>query len=141
MSESNQQEQRDFNARMNWVGYVNSLETKHKADDKDSTFNTARINVLSGREGKSFAMTCIIVGTAANNALNEHRDAINDENQKVIVSGLCDVRGANAYTDKEGQTRASVDARLYFVNSIKIDGKEVYKASPKAEQEAQGSTP
>lgn len=131
MTETKKQEQPSFEATMSFVGYLNSHEQRHKADDESAKFHTVRINVLSGNDGQTFPLNAIVVGEKANKILSEHSEAINDQNTNVIVSGRCEVKGPNAYLNKDEQPAASVDGRLYFINTLKVGGKEVYKTEVK----------
>jgi len=133
-----------FDLHTSGIGYLNRIrEVKPK---KGEPFLACDIAALNGDSDKPsyVRFDTRVSGTEAQHLVRRCEDALKAE-KKVLISFRLGDLWADIFTyskgKRAGEQAVSFKARLLYIGWIKIDGKLVYKAEPKAveieEQEAQ----
>ena len=128
-----------FDLHITGLGYVNRIrEVKPR---KGNPFVACDISALYGPSDavEYLRFDCKVSGAHAQHLIRKCKQAC-DANRKVLIGFRLGDPWIDIFTyskgEKEGQTGASLKARLLFVSWIKIDGKLEYKADTKAQDEA-----
>ncbi|PMV25261.1 MULTISPECIES: STY4534 family ICE replication protein [unclassified Pseudomonas] len=127
-----------FDLHTQGLGYLNRIrEIRPK---RGKPFLACTIAALNGPteapEYRYFDVT--VCGAEAQQLVNRYASAV-DQGRKVLMG----FRLGDLWTDlfrysrgeKSGETGVSLKARLLFVSWVKVDGKLVYQARPKAESD------
>jgi hypothetical protein len=124
-----------FDLHITGLGYLNRIrEVKPKKGD---TFLACDIAALNGpSDDVSYVRFDIRVsGSEAQQLVRRCIQAVEDEKKVMIGFRLGDL-WADTFTyskgKRAGEQGVSLKARLLFINWIKVDGQQVYKAEPRA---------
>lgn len=132
-----------FNLHTQGIGYLNDIRLVEPK--KGNPFYACRIAALVGEsdspEYRYFDMN--VVGKDTETLIKRCQNAV-DEKKKVLVSFvMADMRcdtftySSDSKNHKKGDTGVSLKGRLIRIKMIKIDGKEVYKEQPKADEQSE----
>ncbi|RQR79191.1 DUF3577 domain-containing protein [Burkholderia sp. Bp9012] len=124
-----------FDLHTTGIGYFNRIrEVRPK---KGKPFWAVDVNILKGSSDKPdyLRFDTNVVGGDAEHLVRRCKDAVDAEKKVLAFVRLGDLwPDTFVYTkgDRAGKTGVSLKARLLYIGWIKIDGKLVYKAEPKA---------
>ena len=133
-----------FDLHTQGLGYLNRI--REICPKRGKPFLACTIAALNGPteapEYRYFDVT--VCGAEARQLVNRYADAVG-RGHKVLLG----FRLGDLWTDlfrysrgeKAGKTGVSLKARLLFISWVKVDGKLVYQARPKAEAEEAAPTP
>jgi hypothetical protein len=126
-----------FDLHVTGIGYLNRIrDVKPK---KGEPFLACDIAALNGPSDKvSYVrFDTIVSGSDAQHLVHRCADAVNAE-KKVLIGFRLGDPWIDTFTHTKGkhagEKGVSFKARLLFVNWIKVDGEQVYKAEPKPDE-------
>lgn len=132
-----------FDLHTQGLGYLNRI--REVTPSRGKAFLACTIAALNGPtespEYRYFDVT--VCGAEARQLVNRYAEAV-EQGHKVLMG----FRLGDLWTDlfrysrgeKAGKTGVSLKARLLFVSWVKVNGKLVYQAKPKAEADAAAAT-
>ncbi|AZE99511.1 Periplasmic protein TonB [Pseudomonas orientalis] len=133
-----------FDLHTQGLGYLNRI--REVTPSRGKAFLACTIAALNGPtespEYRYFDVT--VCGAEARQLVNRYAEAV-EQGHKVLMG----FRLGDLWTDlfrysrgeKAGKTGVSLKARLLFVSWVKVNGKLVYQARPKAETDDTAATP
>ncbi|RMT93231.1 hypothetical protein ALP39_00969 [Pseudomonas marginalis pv. marginalis] len=132
-----------FDLHTQGLGYLNRI--REVTPSRGKAFLACTIAALNGpTESPEYRYFDVAVcGAEARQLVNRYAEAV-EQGHKVLMG----FRLGDLWTDlfrysrgeKAGKTGVSLKARLLFVSWVKVDGKLVYQARPKAETEEAEAT-
>ena len=128
-------EQGYYNFRLQGIAYLNEIR---EIESREGDFLACNLGVIVGKSGetKTRYLDCIVLGENTQELVRCYAVDV-EADKKVIINFVANDIDPVIYTRKSGEHKGdpavSLRSKLYHIESIHIDGEEVYRAPPKEE--------
>jgi len=132
-------EKKYFDLHTKGIGYLSRI--REVTPKKGESFLACTVGAVVGPEDdvEYRYFDCRVSGSDAQILVRRCEAAVKAE-KKVLIGFTIGDLWTDVFTyekgEKKGQTGVSLKGRLLYIGWIKVDGKEVYKAEPKPQDEA-----